>query len=89
MAGPHGLSWIWGWWGQKWLQSGSIASGQIRIERAVYYLILKRVRKSESDITDWLTWFLDCLGSTLSEAARILASILFKARTWEQLKGHR
>src|SRR5277367_5878612 len=37
-------------------------SAQIRQERKAYYEILELTQKGNLDITDWLGWFLYCLG---------------------------
>jgi Fic family protein len=42
-------------------------SAQIRRERNDYYEILERTQKGTLDITDWLLWFLACLGRALLE----------------------
>jgi Fic family protein len=36
------------------------------------------------DITDWLTWFLQCLDGALSTTDETLAQVLKKARFWEK-----
>ncbi|MDA5095608.1 Fic family protein [Aliiroseovarius sp. KMU-50] len=62
-------------------------SGQIRADRASYYTVLEQVQKGGVEITDWLIWFLDCLGRAFDGAEAILATVLDKARVWETLKG--
>ncbi|KRP85898.1 cell filamentation protein Fic [Bradyrhizobium yuanmingense] len=57
-------------------------SAQIRRERNDYYTILERTQKGDLDITDWLTWFLNCLDRAFDGADIILASILRKADFW-------
>ena len=37
-------------------------SSQIRAERAAYYEVLERTQRGTTDVTDWITWFLACLG---------------------------
>ncbi|MFQ5715867.1 MAG: Fic family protein [Nitrospinales bacterium] len=59
-------------------------SAQIRTERKVYYEILETTQKGNLDITDWLEWFLDCLGRAVGGAESILADVLHKARFWER-----
>lgn len=59
-------------------------SSQIRKERKTYYDVLERTQKSGLDITDWLSWFLNCLLDALISSETILSKVLFKARFWEQ-----
>lgn len=59
-------------------------SAQIRQERRAYYEILEATQKGDLDITDWLEWFLACLGRAFDRAATILATVLDKARFWER-----
>jgi Fic family protein len=58
-------------------------SAQIRNERNDYYNVLERIQKGGLDITDWLTWFLDCLGRAFAGAETILAAVLIKASFWK------
>jgi Fic family protein len=58
-------------------------SAQIRIERSAYYDILGATQKGGLDITAWLAWFLGCLDRAFDGADVALASVLAKARFWE------
>ena len=60
-------------------------SAQIRQERNAYYDTLEQTQKGETDITQWLRWFLECLGSAIDGAESLLGSVLAKARFWEGL----
>jgi Fic family protein len=62
-------------------------SAQIRQERQEYYEILEATQKGTLDITRWLAWFLDCLGSAIEGAHATLAAVLAKARFWERIAG--
>jgi Fic family protein len=62
-------------------------SAQIRQERKGYYEILEATQKGPLDITPWLMWFLDCLGSAIEGAQTTLAAVLAKARFWEEIAG--
>ncbi len=62
-------------------------SAQIRQERGAYYDILEQTQKGTLDITDWMQWFLGCLGRSIDGAQAILAAVLAKARFWESLQG--
>jgi hypothetical protein len=61
---------------------------QIRLERKAYYSILETTQKGDLDITNWLTWFLACLGRAIEGADTILAGVLKKARFWEARAGN-
>jgi Fic family protein len=62
-------------------------SAQIRQERKAYYDILEATQKDDLDITQWLEWFLACLGRAFGGAESILAGVLRKARFWEEQAG--
>jgi Fic family protein len=59
-------------------------SAQIRQQRAAYYDILERTQKGSVDISEWMEWFVDCLGRALDGAQTMLAGVLSKARFWER-----
>jgi Fic family protein len=59
-------------------------SSQIRQEHKAYYDILEQAQKGSLDITDWLLWFLDCLGGAFEHAETTLVEVLKKARFWDQ-----
>jgi Fic family protein len=60
-------------------------SAQIRQERAAYYDVLERTQKATLDVTRWMDWFLQCLGSAIEGAQSTLASVLFMTRFWERI----
>ncbi len=60
-------------------------SAQIEHERKDYYDYLERQQKSDIDITDWLSWFLDCLGRAIANAETTLSKVLFKAELWKKI----
>lgn len=60
-------------------------SAQIEAERKQYYDILEQSQKGGVDITLWLEWFLGCLGRAVDESENNLASILKKAKLWEEI----
>ena len=62
-------------------------SSQIRVERRAYYHILERTQKAKPDISEWMGWFLACLGRAIDGAETTLASVLTKARFWQQNEG--
>lgn len=60
-------------------------SSQIEAEREHYYDQLEKQQRSAPDITDWLSWFLDCLGNAIADAETTLGKVLFKARLWDAI----
>lgn len=61
-------------------------SSQIRVERRDYYRILERTQKGTPDVSVWMKWFLGCLGRAIDGAETTLASVLTKARFWQQVE---
>jgi len=57
-------------------------SAQIHAERAQYYLVLEQTQRAGTDITPWMSWFLDCLERALRSAEVSLDVMLDKARFW-------
>lgn len=57
-------------------------SPAILTRRASYYRILEQTQKGDLDITDWLSWFLDTLNKSLSEAIASVGRTQIKARFW-------
>src|ERR1700733_2453896 len=70
---------------EKSVQRFYSMSAQIRQEHKAYYDILERTQRDGTDITLWLTGFLDCLGHAIDVAGTLLSSVLAKARFWESL----
>ena len=62
-------------------------SSQIRDERAAYYEVLERTQRGTTDVTEWMTWFLACLGRSIEAAGAALATVLTKARFREHAAG--
>lgn len=58
-------------------------SAQIRVERKEYYNILEKTQKGNLDITEWISWFLDCLVNAIDATEDILSKVLFKAEFWK------
>ncbi len=58
-------------------------SAQIRKERNAYYAILEKTQRGNLDITEWLEWFLQCLGRSLNAPEEILSLVLKKASFWK------
>ena len=62
-------------------------SAQIRQERNAYYQILEETQKGSMDITQWMDWFLGCLGRAIDGAQNTLRAVLVKARFWERIQS--
>ncbi len=60
-------------------------SSQIEAERRHYYRQLETQQRATPDITDWLAWFLDCLGRAMASAETALGHVLFKAQLWDAI----
>ena len=59
-------------------------SMQIRHERSAYYKMLETIPKGDLDITEWLDWFLGCLGRAIDGADAILEEVFAKAQFLEK-----
>src|SRR5262249_24292843 len=62
-------------------------SAQICLERNDYYQILERTQKGTMDVTPWMHWSLGCLDRAIAGAESTLATVLRKARFWEDHAG--
>src|SRR3990167_9906583 len=60
-------------------------SSQIEAERKDYYDQLEKQQRNKPEITDWLKWFLDCLGRAISSAETTLGHVIFKAQLWDKI----
>lgn len=58
-------------------------SSQIEAERKDYYDRLEASQRGGLNVTDWLDWFLSCLGRALESADAALGEVTFKAALWE------
>jgi len=56
-------------------------SSQIREQRRSYYQIFENTQKGGMDVTDWLTWFLGCLGHAIDKANMLTASVFERTRS--------
>lgn len=61
-------------------------SSQILLERKVYYAKLQKVQHKEEDITEWITWFLNCLYRALQATEKTINKVLRKAEFWDSHK---
>ncbi|MDN5513570.1 MAG: Fic family protein [Acinetobacter sp.] len=53
-------------------------------KRKSYYEILEQTQKNDSDITDWLVWFLDTLNDSLEKTLAQISRTLFKSQFWHK-----
>jgi Fic family protein len=60
-------------------------STQFAAERKDYYNQLEKQQRGTPEITDWLEWFLGCLGRAISNAEDTLGKVLFKAELWKKI----
>lgn len=60
-------------------------SSQFESERKDYYDQLETQQRATPELTNWLEWFLDCLGRSISNAENTLSAVLFKAWLWERI----
>ena len=63
-------------------------SSQIEAERKEYYHQLELAQSGDLNITDWLAWFIACLGRAIRSSDDRLAGVLRKAQIWDQLGQH-
>ena len=63
-------------------------SAQILKKRNDYYKILGRTQKADTDITDWLVWFLQTLEQALIAAQTTTDKIMHKASFWQTHRQH-
>ena len=61
-------------------------SAQIRTERSDYYHILEQTEKGTTDITEWMTWFLGCMGRAIDAAETTLEAVLTRAAFWRNVQ---
>lgn len=59
-------------------------SAQIQRERRMYYEMLERTQRGNLNITEWLIWFIECLGRSISLSEENLSRVIQKAKFWEQ-----
>ena len=60
-------------------------SDQIRQDRADYYRTLERTGRGNTDVTEWMTWFLQCLDRALTRAETTVQQAIDKAGFWQNI----
>ena len=58
-------------------------SSRIMVERKQYYAVLQKAQHSSGDITEWLSWFLNCLKHALISTEATLHKVLRKTEFWK------
>jgi Fic family protein len=58
-------------------------SAQILIEKSGYYHILESTQKGTLNITDWISWFLNCLYNAMDNTEQTLKGVLARHTFWE------
>ena len=59
-------------------------SSQINKDKNHYYDILERMQHGDSDITEWLVWYMHKLVDALDEADTVVSTILNKSFFWQK-----
>ncbi len=62
-------------------------SAQIRKERNAYYNILEKTQKGDTDITEWIVWFLSCLHRSIADSENLLSDVMIKSRFWARYEN--
>ncbi|MHA3080178.1 Fic family protein [Acinetobacter sp. ANC 5502] len=62
-------------------------SPSILNKRKSYYEILEQTQKSDSDITNWLIWFLDTLNDSLDTTLKQIQRTLLKSQFWQKFSN--
>lgn len=57
-------------------------SAQIKQERKEYYAVLERTQKGDTDITNWIVWFLNCLKKAIIASNTIIDKVVRKHHFW-------
>lgn len=55
--------------------------------RSDYYEILEKSQKADLDISQWLTWFVSMVETSIKDANKQIETSLFKARFWQKHAG--
>lgn len=59
-------------------------SAEMKVLQKEYYEVLERTQHGDSDITEWILWFLHCFEQALESTENTLSSVLHKADFWER-----
>ena len=67
---------------EKFTQRYYSMSSQICADRKAYYRILEVTQRGSVDVTNWMSWFLDCLLRSIKRSDTTLNTVLKKAQFW-------
>ena len=59
-------------------------SAAIKTRQKEYFDVLECTQRGNGDITEWLLWFLDCLGQALASTEDTLSSVMRQSQFWER-----
>lgn len=62
-------------------------SEQIVADKKQYYEALEVTQRGDSDLTDWLVWFLQCFNQALSKSNALLQKTFAKSEFWKTHQG--
>ncbi len=57
-------------------------STYIEKERNSYYNMLEHTQKGSLDITEWISWFLQCLDNAIEGTNSLLDAVIYKTKFW-------
>jgi Fic family protein len=57
-------------------------SYEINKEKSAYYDVLERTQHGDGDLTEWLAWYLKCIGNAVMESYTMLSGVLRKSIFW-------
>jgi Fic family protein len=57
-------------------------SYEINKEKLAYYDVLERTQHGDGDLTEWLAWYLKCIGNAVMESYTMLSGVLRKSIFW-------
>ena len=60
-------------------------TSQIADETTKYYELLEKNQKGNLDITEWLSWYIDCLGRSIIKAEKTIDHVFYKAKLWRYI----
>lgn len=59
-------------------------AARLAAERRAYYDTLERAQRGTTDVTEWLLWFVGCVGRSIDAADAQLSAVQAKARFWQR-----
>lgn len=62
-------------------------SSQVNREKKRYYDILERTQRGDGDLTEWIAWYLECLGRAIDNSDNTISMVIRKAIFWQHHAG--